>query len=75
MLVLIVIVGFGAGAYFAVALGTPSVEELKEFGATEGTRVYADDDALIHEFKVDKGIYVPLKSIPDALKNAVIAVE
>ncbi len=64
-----------AGGYLAVAKGTPSISELKNYRASEGTKVYADDDSLIGEFKVEKGQYVPLSKIPAVLRNAVIATE
>ena len=64
-----------AGGYLAVAKGTPSIAELKNYRVTEGTKVYADDDSLIGEFKVEKGQYVPLAKIPAVLQNAVIATE
>lgn len=64
-----------AGGYLAIAKGTPSISELKKYRAAEGTKVYADDDSLLGEFKEEKGIYVPLSKIPEHLKNAVIATE
>jgi penicillin-binding protein 1A len=73
--VIVLIFGFIAGGYLAIAKGVPSIEELKKYRATNGTKVYADDDTLIGEFKVEKGIFVPLNKIPAHLKNAVIAVE
>ncbi|MGE5838800.1 MAG: transglycosylase domain-containing protein, partial [Deltaproteobacteria bacterium] len=73
--VVVVLIGFVAGGYFALAKGIPSIAELKKYRATGGTKVYADDDSLIGEFKVEKGIFVPLKRIPEHLKNAVVAVE
>ncbi len=71
----VLIFGFIAGGYLAVAKGAPSIAELKKYRTTDGTKVYADDDTLIGEFKVEKGIFVPLSSVPEHLKNAVIAVE
>ncbi|MFQ3573667.1 MAG: PBP1A family penicillin-binding protein [Thermodesulfovibrionales bacterium] len=63
------------GSYLAIAKGTPSISELKKYRHSEGTRVYADDDTLLGEFKEEKGIFVPLSKIPENLKNAVIATE
>ncbi len=71
----ILIAGFLAGGYISLAKGVPSIAELKEFRPTDGTRVYADDDTLIGEFKVEKGIHISLKNIPKHLINAVIATE
>ncbi len=71
----VLILGFLAGGYLAVAKGVPSIAEVKKYRATEGTKVYADDDTLIGEFKIEKGIFVPISNIPQHLKNALIAVE
>lgn len=75
LIITVLISGFIAGGYLAIAKGVPSIAELKKYRATEGTKVYADDNTLIGEFKVEKGIFVPLNKIPAHLKNAVIAVE
>lgn len=69
------IIGFISGAYIAIAKSVPPVSELKKYREIEGTKVYADDDTLIGEFKIEKGIYVPLNLIPSHLKNAVVATE
>jgi penicillin-binding protein 1A len=71
----VVIVGSIVGAFIALAMGIPSIEELKKQESIPGTRIYADDDTLIGEIKLQKGIYVPLSKMPAGLKNAVIAVE
>lgn len=72
---LFIILGTSAGGYFAIQKGIPSVEELKRYYPEGGTKIYADDDVLIGELKVEKGIFIPLNKIPDHMKNAVIAVE
>jgi len=71
----VLILGFMAGGYLAVAKGVPSIAEVKKYRATEGAKVYAGDDTLIGEFKIEKGIFVPISNIPQHLKNALIAVE
>ena len=71
----VLLLGSLVGAYFTIALGIPSIEELKKQDSSAGTKIYADDDTLIGEIKLQKGIYVPLNQIPDSLKNAVVAVE
>lgn len=75
LIIAAVIIGLSAGTYIAVAKGVPSVEELKQYKAVPGTKVYADDDTLIGELKIEKGIFVPLESMPKHLVNAVVAVE
>jgi penicillin-binding protein 1A len=73
--VLSIILGASVGSYFAFEKGIPSIEELKQYRPTAGTKIYADDDVLLGELKVEKGIFIPLNKIPPQMVNAVIAVE
>lgn len=73
--VISVILGASVGGYFAIGRGIPSIEELKQYRPTAGTKIYADDDVLLGELKVEKGIFVPINKIPEQMVNAVIAVE
>ena len=50
-------------------------QRLKQYKPTSGTKIYADDDTLIGELKVEKGVFVPLNRMPKHLIDAVIAVE
>ena len=75
LIFLIVVLGSIVGGYLALAQGVPAVSELKKYRSLEGTKVYADDNTLIGEFKIDKGIYVPYSKFPPHLINAVVAVE
>jgi len=70
-----IVLGVSAGGYLAISMGLPSIQEIKQYKPAAGTKIYADDDALIGELKADKGIFVPLNSIPRNMINAVIAVE
>ena len=70
-----IVFGMFAGGYIALAKGIPSIEELKQYKVIPGTRIYADDDTLIGELKVEKGTFVPLNRMPQYLINAVISVE
>lgn len=72
---LVLVLGIATGGYLALVKGVPHIQEIKHYQPPEGTKVYADDDTFIGEFKVEKGIYVPLKKIPEHLIRAVIAVE
>ncbi len=72
---LIAFAGITAGGYFALIKGVPQIEEIKDFRPVHGTKIYADDDTVIKEFKVEKGIFVPFEKIPLNLINAVVAVE
>ena len=73
--VLIFIGGIAAGSYLALTRGVPQIEEIKSYKPANGTKIYADDDTVIGEFKEEKGIYTPLRKIPKNLLNAVIATE
>lgn len=75
LILLILLLGSLVGAYLAFAQGVPAISELKKYRYIEGTKVYADDNTLIGEFKIDKGIYVTYNKFPEHLINAVIAVE
>jgi penicillin-binding protein 1A len=68
-------VGLAAGGFFAFVRTVPSIEELKQQRMPPSTKIYADDDTLIGELKVQKGIYVPLGEMPQELIDAVVAVE
>ena len=67
--------GISAGVYLAFSMGTPSIEEMKQYKPASGTKIYADDDVLIGEIKAEKGVFVPIGNIPQHMINAVIAVE
>jgi len=70
-----IITGVSVGGYFAFAKGIPSIAELKQYRPTSGAKIYSDDDTLIGELKVEKGVFVPLNRMPKHLINAVIAIE
>src|SRR4030042_5028704 len=74
-LALSIILGASAGGYLALKKGVPSIEEMVQYRPVAGTQIYADDDLLIGELKVEKGIFVPINKIPEHMINAVIAVE
>jgi penicillin-binding protein 1A len=75
LLVAALLSGVFLGGYVSVAKGIPSISELKQYKAITGTRIFADDETLIGELKIEKGIFVPLGKMPRHLINAVIAVE
>lgn len=72
---LLVILASGAGAFITITRDLPEVNFLKDHQTPEGTKVYADDDQLIGNFKVEKGIPVSLKEVPKNLVNAVLSIE
>ena len=69
------LIGGIAGGYIAVAKGIPSIDELKQYNPVAGTKIYSDDDALIGELKIEKGIFVPIDTMPKNMINAIVAVE
>ena len=72
---ILLFIAFVAGAGFALLSDIPSVKDFDKIKVTNGTKVYADDGTLIGEFKIQKGIYIPLKQIPKYLIDAVLATE
>jgi penicillin-binding protein 1A len=75
LLVVPVAVGAGIGGYFALQKGVPSITELKHYRTIPSTKIYAEDDALIGELKLQKGVFMPIQKMPAQLVNAVVAVE
>lgn len=69
------LLGVVAGSYVAIYTNMPSIEELKQYTPTTGTKIYSDNDVLIGELKIEKGIFVPFDNIPQNMINAIIAVE
>ncbi|MCE5193847.1 MAG: PBP1A family penicillin-binding protein [Nitrospiraceae bacterium] len=70
-----IVTGIFFGGYLALAKGIPSIDELKQYSPTAGTKIFADDDTLIGELKAEKGIFVPIDKMPKHLINAVVAME
>ncbi len=70
-----ILLGISAGGYVAYSMGIPSIEEIKQYKPSGGTKIYADDDVLIGELKAEKGNFVPLNNIPASIINSVVAVE
>lgn len=75
LIIISIVTGVSVGSYLAIARGIPSIGELKQSRPAAGTKIYADDDVLIGELKVEKGIFVPLNRMPQHLIDAVIATE
>lgn len=75
LIIVVVFIAFIAGAGFAIFRDIPSIKDFGKVKNLSGTKVFAEDGTLIGEFKIQKGIYIPLKQIPKHLIDAVIAVE
>ena len=72
---LLVLVLLGGFFYLYILKDLPSIEELKSYRPPPGTKVYAADNVLIGEFKMERGKYVSINDIPKALIHAVLATE
>src|SRR4026208_543738 len=80
LLVVVLVSGLGVAASAVWVLtilpgSLPSVTQLETFDASEGTKVYDDNDELITEFHGGRRIFVPLAQIPKTLRDAIIATE
>ncbi|MBU0988147.1 MAG: penicillin-binding protein 1A, partial [Proteobacteria bacterium] len=77
--ILVVIIGLlagiMAGAFFAVTYDLPQIRDLENFKPSAVTRIYSADKKLLAELFLEKRDPVPLKIIPDYLKTALIATE
>lgn len=74
-LVIVLVLGTATGAYLALIRGIPRIEEIKDYRPSQSTKVFADDDAMIGEFRIEKGEYVPFSRIPEQMIRAVVSVE
>jgi penicillin-binding protein 1A len=78
VVVLVSALGVAASAFWVLTIlpgSLPSVAQLETFDASEGTKVYDDNDELITEFHVERRIFVALAQIPKGLRDAIIATE
>src|SRR5215467_12402866 len=62
-------------AFTILPRSLPSLTALEKFEASEGTKVFDENDELLTEFHVERRIFVPLAQVPHALRDAVIATE
>jgi penicillin-binding protein 1A len=62
-------------AYTVLSRSLPPVTALETFQPLQGSRVSDENDEQITEFHVERRIFVPLGSVPKALRDAVIATE
>jgi penicillin-binding protein 1A len=65
----------GTSFYIFILKGLPSIAELKRYSPAAGTKIYAEDNALIGEFKIERGRFTPIGKMPRHLIQAVIATE
>jgi penicillin-binding protein 1A len=74
---LIIAVALGSLSAGIVALikDVPDIDEIKDYTPVQGTKVYADDDTFLGEFRIEKGEYIALSRMPQHLIQAVVSVE
>jgi len=77
MLVLMVgiICGSIAGAFFALTHDLPQIRSLENFKPDAVTRIYSVDKVVLAELFIEKREPVPLETIPKFLKAALVATE
>src|SRR5256886_15181620 len=78
-LALLVVATAGAAAvlwaFTVLHRSLPSVTALETIQPLQGTQVFDENDEAISEYQVERRIFVPLPSIPRALRDALIATE
>lgn len=69
--------GAAAGGYFIFRLyqTLPSISQMQNIEQSLVSRMLGKDGRLVHEFHIEKRIWVPISKIPLDLQNAVIATE
>ena len=67
------LVGFGSLYYLSRDL--PDLEELERFEPDVVSTVYSSDGSILTEFGIKNRTLIPLDSIPDYVKNAILATE
>jgi penicillin-binding protein 1A len=78
ILVLLATLTVSASAIWLFAVlprSLPSVKELESLQPVLGSKVYDDADELFTEFHAERRIFLPLAQIPQALRDAIVAVE
>ena len=53
----------------------PDYEKLTEYSPDVATRIYAADGRLLNEFATERRVFVPIRAIPDQVKEAFISAE
>ena len=70
-----IIFGSMAGFFIALTKDLPQIRDLESFKPSSITRIYSADEVLLAEFYLEKRDPVPIKIIPDNLKQALIVTE
>src|SRR5512143_3418515 len=61
--------------FYILSFGLPTIESLKDFKPSAGTMILAKDGRVLGQVRIEKGIYVPLRRIPQQMVNALLATE
>lgn len=69
------VAGLAAGVVWYFSLDLPPLDTLQEYQPSVVSLVYSDDRQVIGQYYVERRILAPLADIPQALIQAVIAVE
>lgn len=75
LFIFVIALGVLSGGYLALTTGVPHIDQIKGYIPVDGTTVYADDDTVIGEFRIEKGKYVKLADVPEDLIRAIVSVE
>ncbi|MGL1900566.1 MAG: PBP1A family penicillin-binding protein [Fibrobacterales bacterium] len=78
LILAIPVVGFLVGGITVAKVlqsDLPSLEQLENIKPKLITKVYDKDSNLVHEFFVEKRIWISIDSVPDILPNAIMAIE
>ena len=73
--VIIAILGFVTGVYFAYSPDLPIISDLDDYTPGTITRIHARTGELIGEFATERRLILSYDEIPEVLRNAIIAAE
>lgn len=62
-------------AYLSIARSIPGVDEIKAQKTYAGAKIFADDNVLIGELTIERGIHLSIQEIPRYVIDAVVATE
>src|SRR5450830_620184 len=69
------IIGALAYIFLGLAPGLPALDAITDYQPKIPLRIYTADNALIGEFGEEHRDFVPIKDIPDVMKNALLSIE
>lgn len=72
---LVLVGGSGAGYRYYLIKGLPDIRQIDNYRPSLTTRLYSIKDREFARFAIEKRTLVPLRLIPRALKEAIVAVE